>query len=87
MMHPLGYAQGYFSEKVDTEKGPQGAMLYSLEFYRPSESVDFRLGFMMHALRGDSPIETVKNLYSARKLKFGSKIYKQFSENYGHFIS
>ena len=84
MMHPLGYAQGYFSEKIDTEKGPQGAMLYSLEFYRPSDSVDFRLGFMMHALRGDSPIETVKNLYSARKLKFGSEIYKQFSENYGH---
>jgi choline dehydrogenase-like flavoprotein len=84
MMHPLGYAQGYFSEKIDTEKGPQGAMLYSLEFYRPSGTVDFHLGFMMHALRGDSPIETVKNLYSARKLKFGPEIYKQFTKHYGH---
>jgi choline dehydrogenase-like flavoprotein len=84
MMHPLGYAEGYFSEKIDTEKGPQGAMLYSLEFYRPSEPVDFKLGFMMHALRGASPVETVKSLYSRRKLKFGTDIYQQFIENYGH---
>lgn len=84
MMHPLGYAEGYFSERIDTEKGPQGAMLYSMEFYRPAEPVDFKLGFMMHALRGGSPVETVKNLYSQRKLKFGAGIYQQFSENYGH---
>ena len=86
MMHPLGYAQGYFSEKINSEKGPQGVMLYSLEFYRPSEPVDFQLGFMMHALRGDSPVDTVKNLYRARKLKLGPEIYKQFFENYGHTI-
>ena len=86
MMHPLGYAQGYFSEKIDSEKGPQGAMLYSLEFYRQSEPVDFQLGFMMHALRGDAPVDTMKGLYSRRKLKFGSEIYRQFSENYGHSI-
>ena len=84
MMHPLGYAEGYFSEKINTEKGPQGAMLYSLQFYRPSEPVNFKLGFMMHALRGDTPIETVKRLYNQRKLKFGKNIYKQFTENFGH---
>lgn len=84
MMHPLGYAEGYFPEKINAEKGPQGNMLYSMEFYRPSEPVDFKLGFMMHALRGDSPVEMVKNLYSRRKLKFGAGIYEQFSENYGH---
>ncbi|MET0105811.1 MAG: GMC family oxidoreductase [Sedimenticola sp.] len=86
MMHPLGYAEGYFSDKIDTEKGPQGAMLYSLEFYRPPEPVDFKLGFMMHALRGDSPVGTVQGLYSRRKLKFGADIYQQFTENYGHTI-
>ncbi|MCW8889582.1 MAG: GMC family oxidoreductase [Sedimenticola sp.] len=84
MMHPLGYAEGYFVDKIDTEKGPQGAMLYSMEFYRPSEPVDFKLGFMMHALRGASPVDTVKSLYGRRKLKFGADIYQQFSENYGH---
>ena len=84
MMHPLGYAEGYFPQKIHTEKGPQGVMLYSLEFYRPAEAVDFKLGFMMHALRGASPVDTVKSLYGSRKLKFGNNIYQQFVENYGH---
>jgi len=84
MMHPLGYAEGYFSEDIKADKGPQGAMLYSMEFYRSKESVDFQLGFMMHALRGDSPIKTMRNLYSRRKLKFDHNIYQQFLENYGH---
>ena len=74
------------SQKIDTEKGPQGAMLYSLEFYRPSEPVDFKLGFMMHALRGDSPISTVKRLLGRRKLKFGPNLYNQFLDNYGHYL-
>lgn len=84
MMHPLGYAEGYFPDKIHSDKGPQGAMLYSLEFYRPTEAVDFNLGFMMHALRGDTPVDTVKSLYGTRKLVFGKNIYPQFIENYGH---
>lgn len=87
MMHPLGYAEGYFENKIETDKGPQGAMLYSMEFYRPpEESVDFKLGFMMHALRGDSPVTTVKNLYNRRQLQFGANIYQQFMAHYGHMM-
>jgi len=87
MMHPLGYAEGYFEDQIGTDKGPQGAMLYSMEFYRPLEkSVDFKLGFMMHALRGDSPVTMVKNLYKRRQLKFGADIYQQFKEHYGHMM-
>lgn len=86
MMHPYGYAEGYFSKNISSDKGPQGNMLYSLEFYRQSENVDFKLGFMMHALRGDGPLNTIKKLFHTKKIKFGKKIYEQFLNNYGHNI-
>lgn len=85
MMHPLGLAQGYFPDKpIHSDRGAQGAILYSLEYYRPKEKLDFKLGFMMHALRGDSPVDCMKRLYASRKLKFGQEMYSQFKENFGH---
>ena len=87
MMHPLGYAQGYFPDKdIHAERGPQGAMLYSLEYYRPKEKLDFELGFMMHALRGDAPVDCVKRLYKSRQLRFGKEIYSQFKKFFGHTL-
>jgi len=86
MMHPYGYAEGYFAENIHSENGPQGNMLYSLEFYRQSENVDFKLGFMMHAIRGDGPINTINRLFKSKKIIYGKEIYKQFLKNYGHYI-
>ena len=84
MMHPLGYAEGYFPDKkLYSERGPQGVILYSLEYYRPKEKVNFDLGFMIHALRGDSPVNAMKGLYARRKLKFGPDVYSQFNEHFG----
>ena len=39
MIHPLGYVEGVFEEELDTDIGPQGCMIYSLEHYRnPTEN-------------------------------------------------
>lgn len=81
MIHPLGYVEGVFPDRLDTDAGPQGCMLYSLEHYRTKEA-NHRLGYMMHALRGTGPVEAALSAYTRRKLKFGADLYKGFDEFY-----
>lgn len=81
MLHPLGYAEGVFDEAMDTDVGPQGCMLYSLEHYRSADA-DHRLGYMMHALRGTGPLETALSAYGRRKLRFGAQLYEDFYSLY-----
>ena len=82
MLHPLGYVEGLFSDYLETEIGPQGCMLYSLEFYR-SQDTDHKLGYMMHALRGAGPIEVVKSAIARRKFEFGKNLYGSFKKYFG----
>eukprot|EP01037_Dinobryon_pediforme_P017964 gene17964-18199_t len=77
MIHPLGYVEGVFPTALDTDVGPQGCMLYSLEHYR-SPGAEHRLGYMMHALRGTGPLETAQSAYGRRKLRFGAELYDDF---------
>lgn len=81
MIHPLGYVEGLFPEAMDTDTGPQGCMLYSLEYYR-TEGAGHRLGYMMHALRGTGPVETATAAFQRRKLRFGAPIYDDFESFY-----
>ena len=86
MIHPLGYVEGVFEEELDTDIGPQGCMIYSLEHYRnPTES--FELGYMMHVLRGTGPLEAATSALSKRKLKFGSKLSNDFFSTYKKQLS
>lgn len=81
MMHPLGYVEGVFPDVLDTDIGPQGCMLYSLEYYRTA-GADHQLGYMMHALRGTGPLEAAISAFQRRKLKFGAGIYDDFEAFY-----
>ncbi|SBS40442.1 Fructose dehydrogenase large subunit [Marinomonas spartinae] len=81
MIHPLGYVEGVFDETLDTDIGPQGCLIYSLEHYR-SENKDFNLGYMMHVLRGTGPIETATSALSRRKLRFGQALEEDFFKFY-----
>ena len=38
MFHPLGFVEGIFDEELDTNIGPQGCMIYSLEHYRSEDA-------------------------------------------------
>lgn len=77
MLHPLGYVEGLFKQEYDVDIGPQGCMLFSLENYR-SKNSDFKLGYMMQALRGSAPVETALTLLRRRQLRFGSQLYSDF---------
>lgn len=79
MIHPLGYVEGIFNEALDTDVGPQGCMIYSLEHYRNKEN-NYDLGFMMHVLRGTGPLETALSSYRRRKLSFGINLENDFQE-------
>jgi len=85
MIHPLGYAEGVFDYALDTDVGPQGCMLYSLEHYRNNK--DFDLGYMMHVLRGTGPVETATSAFNKKKLKFGDQLEKTFFEFYKKQVS
>jgi choline dehydrogenase-like flavoprotein len=86
MIHPLGYVEGVFEETLDTDIGPQGCMIYSLEHYRNSES-GYDLGFMMHMLRGTGPVETALSALNRRKLKFGERLENDFNQFYKKQLS
>lgn len=81
MIHPLGYVEGVFDEVLDTDVGPQGCMIYSLEHYR-NEDPDFELGYMLHVLRGTGPLETANSAFSRRKLRFGEQLEEDFFKFY-----
>lgn len=81
MIHPLGYVEGVFEEVLDTDVGPQGCLIYSLEHYRNSDS-NYDLGFMMHVLRGTGPVETALAALGRRKLKFGNRLEDDFGQFY-----
>ena len=77
MIHPLGFVEGIFDEELDTDIGPQGCMIYSLEHYR-SEDAEHELGYMLHVLRGTGPLEAARSALLRRKLKFGPSVYDDF---------
>ena len=77
MIHPLGFVEGIFDEELDTDIGPQGCMIYSLEHYRDAEA-DHKLGYMLHVLRGTGPLEAARSALLRRKLKFGPSVYTDF---------
>jgi len=77
MIHPLGFVEGIFEEELDTDVGPQGCMIYSLEHYR-SEDAEHELGYMLHVLRGTGPLEAARSALLRRKLRFGPSVYEDF---------
>ncbi len=86
MIHPLGFAEGVFEESLDTDIGPQGCMIYSLEHYR-NPYKNFNLGYMMHVLRGTGPVEAAESALSKRKLRFGEYLEDDFNKFYKKQLS
>lgn len=81
MMHPMALAEALFPYELDTEKGPQGCMVFSLEFHRiPDKGLD--LGYMLHVLRGENPILSAKASLRQRKLTFGENLPLTFLARY-----
>lgn len=79
MIHPMAFVEGTFDEDLDVDYGPQGCMVFSLEFHRVRDS-DLDLGYMLHALRGDNPVSTGVRAAARRQLRYGSKLQASFEE-------
>ena len=84
MLHPLGYAEGYFHQNLSSNYGPQGCCLISQEFYRTDSSRGFARGYSIQSLRGPLPIEAALNLYRRKLLKLGPQFWDHFSLYYNH---
>ena len=77
MIHPLGIVDGVFDYDLDTDIGPQGCMIYSLQHYR-NPLADHKLGYMMHALRGGGPLEAARVAWLRKRLRFGKDLLSDF---------
>ena len=84
MLHPLGYAEGYFHEDLTSNFGPQGCCLISQEFYNTKPSHNFKRGYTIQSLRGPLPIEASINFFNRRLLKLGPTFWSDFSTLYNH---
>lgn len=81
MMHPMAFAEGVFLQEIDTDEGPQGCMVFSLEHHRiQDESLD--LGYMLQVLRGENPVLSAETSLRRRKLSFGEDLRRTFLARY-----
>ena len=84
MTHPLGLAEGDFSSDLDTNSGPKGSWMYSLEF---GEGGPFGTpGYMLQFLRGSDLIGAGKRQYRTGNLQFGSGLMTSLQRNHSQSI-
>jgi choline dehydrogenase-like flavoprotein len=86
MLHPLGYVEGLFEEKLDSHLGPQGCCLLSQEFYETDLSRGFVRGYTMQILRGAGPVETAIAGFSRQTLPWGEGHHSSFARTFGHTV-
>ncbi len=84
MLHPWGYAEGYYQENLFSNYGPQGCCIMSQEFYNTSTFHNFKRGYTIQSLRGPLPIEASLSFYKKKLLKFGDKFWLDFLSMYNH---
>ncbi len=86
MLHPLGYVEGVFHEKLDSHLGPQGCCLQSQEFYETNTNRGFVRGYTMQLLRGPGPLETAISGFLHRKIPIGAEHHEAFADRFGKIV-
>ncbi|MDW5598791.1 GMC family oxidoreductase [Conexibacter stalactiti] len=56
MVHVQSVALGRFDDHLDTFKGARGSVIGSRHFYETDPARDFKRGFILSAMRGNSPL-------------------------------
>lgn len=84
MLHPLGYVEGRFEDRLDAHNGPQGCWIYSHQFYETDASRGFVRGYTMQGLRGPGPVETATSGFVRREIPIGAGFHEAFSARFGH---
>lgn len=82
MLHPLGYVEAVFDHDLQTDRGPQGASIYSHEFYETRPEHAFKRGYTLHVLRGSGPVETAVAGLSRRQLRLGETLHQDMARIY-----
>ena len=84
MLHPCGYVEGIFPEKLYSSLGPQGCCIFSQEFYETDLTRGFVRGYTMQALRGPGPLEYALSASVRRELPWGQNHHEYFASHYEH---
>ncbi len=86
MLHPLGYVEGVFEERLDAHLGPQGCSIYSHAFYETDASRGFVRGYTMQLLRGPGPVETAVTGMGRHEIPLGPQHHGAFAARFGKTV-
>ncbi len=86
MLHPLGYVEGVFAERLDAHLGPQGCSIYSHAFYETDRSRGFVRGYTMQLLRGPGPVETAVTGLAKHEIPLGPAHHVAFAAHFGKTV-
>jgi choline dehydrogenase-like flavoprotein len=87
MLHPVGYAQGVFAERLDSHKGPSACCILSKQFYETDESRGFVRGYNMQVSRGFGPLTTAMSGLATGKIPWGPGHHEAFAQRFDHIAS
>lgn len=82
MLHPLGYAEGFFETELESGLGPQGVCMASHEFVDTRKETNFVRGYTMQVLRGPGPAEAAISWTRRRLLDLGVNHYRDFVKRF-----
>jgi choline dehydrogenase-like flavoprotein len=83
MLHPLGYAEGFFPNPMDSNLGPQGCCIYSNEFYCGIDQNVYG-GYSFQVLRGPDPVEAMASWFARGLISADSHYLSQFEKLFNH---
>ncbi len=84
MLHPWGYVDGLYKQRLDSMLGPQGCCLISQEHYQYDPAKSIVGGFTLQAVRGPWPYEGAKIWHARKKLKITRDIYEDYKKLHDH---
>ena len=88
MFHPVGVVRGVLEERVDTNKGPNGCCILSMEFYETDLSRGFVRGYNMQVVRGTvGPLATAINGLRSGDIPWGPGHHKKFASRFDQTVA
>ena len=84
MLHPWGFIEGRFDERLDSRLGPQGCCILSQEFYETDRARGFVRGYNMQISRGPGLVNAARGAFERGELSWGEGHHEAFERRFDH---
>lgn len=87
MFHPVATVKGIFPQRLDTERGPNGALLHSQEFYETDPDRGATRGFTLQVVRHDLPLGLALGDGPGKRLPWGAAHHEAHRALFSHGVT